>query len=155
VQTRAPLSRQFNILGILCQLAVLGLIALGFYFIDPANFFFYALFAYFGLTLALHYLVPAHQRRGLALVNRREFAEAIPEFEESYRFFKRHAWVDRFRFITVLDSSRLSYAELALLNRAHCLLMCGRRTEAIRAYRELLEEFPANEAAKKALQAMT
>src|SRR5205085_9239376 len=65
-------------------------------------------------------IIARHHRRGIRLVRQRLFAEAITAFEQSLEFFTRHAWVDRFRSITMLSAAGLSYREMALGNIAFC-----------------------------------
>jgi tetratricopeptide (TPR) repeat protein len=155
VPQRTPVLKQFSILGIVCQLGLLGLISLAIYPFDQTNFFFFAVIAFVALSLLLRTFIPRHHQRGISLVHRGKFGEAADCFEKSYRFFKRHAWVDRFRFITVLNSSRTSYKELALLNRAYCLSRCGLMSEAVQLYRQTLEEYPQSEIARKSLDLLS
>src|SRR5438067_318404 len=59
-------------------------------------------------------------RRGMRLVRSGRYAEAIPAFDESRRFFTRHAWLDRFRAITMLSPAAMCYREMSLCNMAFC-----------------------------------
>lgn len=69
---------------------------------------------------SLRRLLPAAHRRGVALFKKQGFTAAILEFERSYESFTHHKWIDDFRDLTLLSSSRISYHEMALLNIAFC-----------------------------------
>jgi hypothetical protein len=57
--------------------------------------------------------------KGLSLINKGEFKQAIVEFETAYDFYSRYPWVDQWRFI-FLHSSPMSYRAIALVNIAVC-----------------------------------
>jgi tetratricopeptide (TPR) repeat protein len=107
---------------------------------------------YLVLLFTLRTALPRHHRRGMKLFKRERFADAIPEFRRSYEFFERYPWVDRWRALTVLSSSHISYREMALLNLALCLAQTGQVEEAIAEYQRTLVEFPGSKVAKMALR---
>jgi tetratricopeptide (TPR) repeat protein len=113
---------------------------------------FAALACYLLLLFLLRRAIPKHHRRGMALLRRERFAEAIPEFRRSYDFFTKHRWLDRWRAITMLSSSRIAYREMALLNVAFCLSQIGRRDDACAEYARVLSEFPESKIAQAALR---
>ena len=98
-------------------------------------------------------LVTRRIRRGYRLLKKNAFAEAIAEYGRAYDFFSRHAWIDRFRYLTVLSSSAYSYREIALCNIAFAYAQLGDGTKAVETYRRALQEFPACAAARTALKA--
>ncbi len=63
------------------------------------------------------FIARAH-RRGMRLYRSQQYAAAIQSFGESYDFFARHEWIDRFRAITMMSPSAISYREMALCNIA-------------------------------------
>ena len=89
---------------------------------------------------------------GMRLTKRGDFAEAIPHFEEALAFFERHAWVDRWRAITMLSSGRFSYREMALVNIAFCYSQLGEGARAESYYRRALAAFPDSVIATTALR---
>lgn len=107
---------------------------------------------FLSLAFALRFFVPRAHREGIRLFKQDRFAEAVPHFEDSYEFFSRHAWVDRWRAITMLSSSRISYREMALLNIAFCLAQSDQRESAIAEYRRVLREFPGSKLAETAIR---
>ncbi len=78
--------------------------------------------------------------------------EAGAEFKLSYDFFTRHPWIDDWRFITLLSSSRVSYREMALLNMAFCHAQEGDGVKAKEFYQRTLKEFPDSGMAKASLR---
>jgi tetratricopeptide (TPR) repeat protein len=110
------------------------------------------LIAYLLMFYFLKFQIPKYHRRGIAFFKKESFAEAIPQFEKSYLFFKTNPWVDRFRFITLLSSSRMSYTEMALINMAFCYGQIGDGKKSIELYEKTLKEFPDSEIAKASLR---
>lgn len=104
------------------------------------------------LSISLRLLVPKKHRRGIALYKKKRYAEAIPHFEESYRFFTTNKWVDDFRFLTMFSSSRISYREMALLNVAFCHALAGDGAKSKEYYHQTFTEFPGSEIAKASLK---
>jgi hypothetical protein len=93
-------------------------------------------------------------RRSIGLIKAGRFSEAIPHCEASAAWFERHDLVDRHRALVMLSSSAWSYREMALANRAFCLGLSGRGPEAMRAYEDMLLEFPQSALAGPALTMM-
>jgi tetratricopeptide (TPR) repeat protein len=88
----------------------------------------------------------------MKLFKQERFAEAIPQFQQSYGFFAKHAWVDRWRSLTLLSSSRISYREMALLNLAFCLGQTGQQAQALAEYERTLAEFPDSKVAQMSIR---
>jgi tetratricopeptide (TPR) repeat protein len=147
-----PVIRQQKFLYVLPQIVVMVLLSIPFYFLDKYNFMLYGLLVFFVLFYALRTLVPRHHRQGIKYYKKQDYALAIDCFQKSYDFFKRNAFVDKYRFILLLSSSRISYAEMANVNVAFCLSQLGKKAEAIAKYREVLAEFPESQMAMSALR---
>ncbi len=103
-------------------------------------------------SFILRRLIPRNHRKGIRCFSSGDYPLAIREFEKSYEFFTRHSWIDRYRYVVVLTSSRASYREMALLNIAYCYGQMGQGEKAKGYYRKTLEEFPESEMAKSALR---
>ena len=88
----------------------------------------------------------------MRLFKRERFDEAATQFKKSHEFFSRHVWVDRWRSISMLSSSSISYREMALLNMAFCLAQTGERDQAAILYKRVLDEFPGSKVAQTALR---
>jgi tetratricopeptide (TPR) repeat protein len=121
-------------------------------FTDPAI---YGAITYLALSMALRNLVPKSHREGLELTKEHKFENAIPKFENSYKFFTENNWIDKYRFIILLSSSKMSYREMALCNLAFCYSQIGNGQKAIEYYKKTLAEYPENEIAQTGLKMLT
>jgi tetratricopeptide (TPR) repeat protein len=116
----------------------------------------YGLFLACGLHLAYSWgsravLARAH-RRGIRLSSRGLYEAAIAAYQESYSFFTRHRWLDRYRAVTLLMPSAMSYREMALVNTAACYVQLGDGKKAKEYYSRALAEFPGSALAASALK---
>ena len=150
--SKLPIVKQIAWLSILPQ--VLFMIVIGFiYFVfSPEQFTLKAAITYVAILFLLRTLIPPKHRKGVRLFKRKKFEEAIPCFQASYHFFSKHKWIDKYRYLTLLSSSRISYTEMALLNEAFCLTQIEKKKEATEKYEDVLKEFPESEIAQSALK---
>ena len=88
----------------------------------------------------------------MSLVKKEKFEEAIPFFEESFEYFTKNNWVDKYRYIALLSVSGWSYKELALTNLAFCYGQIGNANMAKEYYEKTLENYPDNAMAKTGLR---
>ncbi|WP_152425279.1 tetratricopeptide repeat protein [Nafulsella turpanensis] len=107
---------------------------------------------YLGVSFMLRTLVPSDHRKGMSLIRKEKYNEAINYFEKSYSFFKQNDWVDKYRYLTLLSSTRLSYKEMALNNIAFCYGQVGDGGKAREYYEKTLNEFPESGIAKAGLR---
>jgi tetratricopeptide (TPR) repeat protein len=96
-------------------------------------------------------LIKPH-REGIRLFNQRKYKEAISKFEESYRFFSTHEWIDRYRSLTLMTPAAMGFREMALINLAACYFLLGNTAKAKTYYQQALVEFPDSQMAKTALR---
>jgi len=113
-----------------------------------------AMLAYMACSLALRSTIAASHRSAIRLVRQGRFEEAIPHYAASYEFFRRHAWVDRFRAVTLFSFSGISYREMALVGSAFCHTQIGEGRKARELYERALSEFPNSGMATTALNVM-
>ena len=147
-----PVVRQIAWLSLVPQLILLvGAIAL-LQVAEVENAALWGAAGYLALSLALRFAVARDHRRGIALYKKERFASALPCFERSYAFFSRHTWVDRWRFVTLLSSSRISYREMALLNIAFCQAQLGATEDAVQTYERARTAFPGSKIAEMSLR---
>jgi tetratricopeptide (TPR) repeat protein len=106
----------------------------------------YLIYSYGSRSLALG----AH-RRGLCLIRAARFEEAIRAYQESYDFFSRHAWLDRYRSVALMSPSAMSFREIALVNIAFAYSQIGNGEKAKEFYQRALDEFPTSAMASAAL----
>jgi tetratricopeptide (TPR) repeat protein len=146
-----PFVKQIAWLSLIPQIVLIGaLIYLGYISEvgDPVND---GLVVFFILFFVLRYGIPRSHTKGIKLIKRKEYNEAIEYFKMSYDFFNKKHWIDRYRFIILLSSSRISYKEMALLNTAFCYGQLGHGKPSREFYEKTLTEFPDSEIAKTAL----
>lgn len=111
----------------------------------------YGALTYLFISFSLRYSIPHHHRKGMNHVRNQKFNEAISEFENSYAYFSKNEWIDKYRFITVLNSNKMSYKEMALNNIAFCYGQIGDGAKAKEWYQKALNEFPESGLAKAGL----
>ncbi len=148
----APIVRQGSLTVALPSLLVLAGAMVAGWLLGGQNGMVVAIGCYLGYSVTARLVVAREHRRGIRLVRRGLLAEAIPHFERSFSFFDHHRWLDDWRGLVLLSSSRASYREMALLNRAFCLGQMGEGVKASDAYRRCLELFPESVMANAALR---
>lgn len=107
--------------------------------------------AYLVYSTAVRNLVPWHHRRGVARLRAGRWTQAIDAFEKSMLFFRRLAWLDRWRGLLLCTPSLYGFREMALLNIAYCHQQLGQAEQARHWCRQCLQLNPANELARRGL----
>ncbi|NJM95601.1 MAG: hypothetical protein HC792_05225 [Acaryochloridaceae cyanobacterium CSU_5_19] len=152
--SKTPIVRPVSWLNAAITLGILGLFVLLGYSLDRINGIFLGAMIYLVLSQVLRRIILRHHRKAIRHCKRREFEQAIPEFQESVAFFREYEWVDRFRAVTLLSSAGMKYREMALVSLGFCYAQIGDDTKARQNYEQCLREFPNNEMAKSALRLM-
>ena len=111
----------------------------------------YCVIIYLILFVGLRFSIPINHRRGIAAFKKENYQLAIESFNKSREFFESHGWIDRWRYLLLLSSSRISYREMALLNIAYCYGQLGKRNKSKEVYEEVLRLFPDSQMAISAL----
>ena len=96
-----------------------------------------------------------NHREGMRLARQQAFREAIDKFQMNYGFLEKYPWVDKYRFITMLDSSARSYREMALCNIAYSHVQLDDPASALKYYEKALKEFPQSDLAQSGLEYVT
>ncbi len=130
----------------------MGCIIFIWHLINPEKAFLFGAMTYLLISFSLRNLIPKDHRSGIKKNNSEKFEEAIPHFEKSYAFFKKYEWIDKYRFITLLSASKMSYREMALANIGFCYSQMGDGTKSKDYYERKLKEFPESGLAKSALK---
>jgi tetratricopeptide (TPR) repeat protein len=152
MSSKAPIVRQIAWLSVVPQLVIMALIMWLLSIAGVQQAILLGALTYLALSIILRFGIPKAHRRGISLFKRKQYTEAIPEFERSYDFFSRNRWIDDLRFLVLLSSSRISYREMALLNLAFCQSQAGNGLKAKECYQRTLAEFPDSEMAKASLK---
>ena len=139
-----PTVRQISWTSIIPQLLLIGLLIYIFQLFDFEDPFLAGALTYAILAFGLRNLVARAHRKGINLVKQQKFIDALPFFEKSVDYFSKNSWVDQYRFITLLSSSKLTYKEMGLCNIAFCYSQTGNGLKAKEVYEETLKEYPDN-----------
>ncbi|HRH66466.1 MAG TPA: tetratricopeptide repeat protein [Bacteroidia bacterium] len=149
---KAPVIQRISLIAVMFQFVLIGLIVYGFDSLHWPLPFPTGAILYSATAMILRKSIAGDHRKGIRLVRLNKFAEAIPFFEKSYAFFTKNKNIDKFRFITLLSSSSMTYRELAMTNIAFSYTQIGNGQKAIEVYERVLEEFPDNGVAHTALK---
>ena len=153
--SNVPTIRQISWASVIFQLALIGLLVYIFQLLDFGDPVIAAAIAYTILAFGLRNLFAKSHREGIKLVKRQKYIEALPLFEKSVAYFSQNKWVDKYRFITLLSSSRLTYREMGLCNIAFCYSQTGNGLKAKEVYTQTLQEYPENGLANAGLNMLT
>jgi hypothetical protein len=119
--SNVPTVKQVAWISMIPQLTVMGLLIYVYYIFQFQEPFLYGSLTYVGLSLFLRNFVAKDHRDGMRLVKQQNFMDAIYKFEKSVGFFTKNNWLDKYRFLTLLSSSKMTYKEMGLCNIAFCL----------------------------------
>ena len=142
--SNVPTMGQISLISLIPQLLLIALFTYFYYDLDFTFAFLLGAITYSVLALSLRNFIAKNHRQGFQLVEQHKFAEAIPMFEKSVYFFTQHAWVDKYRFLTLLSSSKLTYKEMGLCNIAFCYSQTNNGQKAKEYFELILKEFPNN-----------
>ena len=142
--SNVPTIKQLSWLSFVPQLLVIGLIIYLYHLADFDEPFIFGALTYSLLAFGLRNLIAKEHRQGMRLVKQQKFGEALPYFEKSVKYFSKNNWVDKYRFLTLLSSSKMTYKEMGLCNIAFCYSQTGNGQKAKEYYEQALNEFPEN-----------
>ena len=149
--SKVPTVRQVAWISLIPQIFFMGLLILIYYKMELEEPILYGALTYLVISICLRTLIAKSHRQGMKYVKRQQFSDAIPFFEKSVDFFTRNQWIDKFRFITLLSSSKITYKEMGLCNIAFCYGQIGNGIKAKEYYETALKEFPNSGIALTAL----
>ena len=150
--SNTPIFRQIAWIAMIPQFMVMGILIFTCHLFEFREPFLFGALIYLFLSFGLRNLVAKDHRRGIKLVKRMEYESAILSFEKSVLFFNKNKWVDKFRFLTLLSSSRMTYKEMGLCNIAFCYSQTNNGQKAKEYYEQVLKEFPENGVAMAGLK---
>lgn len=111
------------------------------------NYWVFAPIIFFALAYTLQHLLLKDNSKGLRLAKIKDYENAISHFKKCADYLTKNEWIDRHRYITVLNRSKLSYREVVLLNWAFCLAKAGRKQEATELLQGIIGQYPENKLA--------
>ncbi len=152
--SNVPIIRFIAWFSFIPQLCIMALLVYILHLFNVKEPFMWGALLYLALFYSLRNLVAKDHRAGIKLVREQHFADAIPLFEKSVSYFSKNKWVDTYRFITVLSSSKYTYKEMGMCNVAFYHAQIGNGQKATEYYQAVLKEFPKNGIAIAALNMM-
>ena len=152
--SNVPIVRQVAWISLIPQLLLMGFLMCIFYLLDFSEPYIFGALAYLMLSFCLKNLITKNHKQGIELVKQKKFATAISFFEKSVDYFTKNNWVDEYRYLTLLSSSKMTYKEMGLCNIAFCYSQTGNGQKAKQYYELALREFPDNGIASVGLNMM-
>jgi hypothetical protein len=149
--SKMPMVKQIGWLSVIPQIIVFSLIIFIYYLFGVYNFLLFGSITYLFISFSLRNLIAKDHRKGIRCLRSRKYDEAIINFQKSYEYFTKNKWIDKFRYISLLSSSRISYREMALCNIAFIYGQIGDGGKSEYYYCIALNEFPDSMIAKSAL----
>ena len=102
------ISKEIVWLSTVPRIVFLAVLCLAFYQLDRKYFFQFAFIVFLIVTFGLRrFAFPAAVRRSVALIRDANFADAIPHIERSIEFYSKHLWIDKYRFVLMVSSSKM------------------------------------------------
>ncbi len=150
--TNIPIVRQIAWISLIPQLILMVFLMYIYRLLEFDEPFLLGALTYLILSVGLRTLVAKDHRQGMKFVKRQQFEHAIPLFEKSVVFFTKNNWIDKFRFLTLLSSSKMTYKEMGLCNIAFCYSQTSNGQKAKEYYEQVRKEFPENGLATVALK---
>ena len=139
-----PTVKQIAWVSLIPQIIIMGLLVFAYQMMGYKEAFYFGAITYLILTFVLRNFVAKDHRIGMRLAKQHKFTEAIPYFEKSIDFFIKNKWVDKYRYITLMSSSKTTYLEMGLCNIAFCYSQTNNGIKAKEYYERTLKDFPEN-----------
>ncbi len=146
-----PIVRQVAWLSLMPQMLVLAVLIAVFTALEIEEPVIISVFVYLIYSIGSRYLISISHRKGISAFKQGDYTSALQNFEESYKFFQKYRWIDKWRFLILLSSSKISYREMALLNIAFCYSQLGEGVKSKQSYEKVLIHFPDSQMAVAAL----
>jgi len=155
MSNQTPVQRPVSWVAVLPQVfAAVFFVAVAYVLLPPASqyiSFTLGLGLYLAYSFGSRLLLTRAHTKGRQLAVKGQYEQAIAKFEQSYNFFSKYPWVDRFRALTMMTPAAMEYREMALVNIAYCYVQLRKVEQARKYYQRLLTEYPNNPMAQKSL----
>lgn len=137
-----PNIKEISLQSVVRQLFIIGLMVMIYYLTGFSKPFIYGCATYTILSFILRTFVPRSHNKGVRLIRKEKYDEAIQCFQMSINFFNKNKLLDKFGFIFLLNSSTMTYEEMGVCNIIYCLCQSGERTRGAEMYRQLIKDLP-------------
>ena len=138
----APVIKQIAWIALIPQLLLMGFLIWIFYFFGSNNPVFFGALVYLLLSYGIRAILTKEHKTGMKLSQQGNFIDAINHYENSIDFFTRNSWIDKYRYLTLLSASKMSFKEMGMNNIAFCYSQLGDGKKAMEMYEKTLHEFP-------------
>ena len=109
-------------------------------------------FCYLAYSFGSRAILLREHHAGIRAAQAGRHEAAIRHFQSSYDFLQRRSWIDRYRFVVLMNPSACTFREMALVNMAVAHVQLGRGAEATVLYERALHEFPGSVLAASGLK---
>ena len=137
-----PNIKEISWQSVVRQLFIMGLMIMIYYLTGCSKPFIYGCATYTLLSFILRTVVPRSHNKGVRLIKKEKYDDAIQCFQISINFFNKNKLLDKFGFIFMLNSSTMTYEEMGVCNIIYCLCQSGERTRGAEMYRQLIKDLP-------------
>lgn len=148
---KVPIRTRTAWISLLPQLLLMGLLVFVYYLLNVSEFVLLGALTYLLLSLGVRRLLLKTFFHAMKLLRMQNFEEAIPYFEKSADYFLRNSWLDKYRYLVLLSSSRISFREMSLCNIAYCYAQMDEDAKAKELCGRILEEYPDSIIARASL----
>jgi tetratricopeptide (TPR) repeat protein len=150
------IKQEINWLAIVPRLFLISILCFVFYHFlgatDKHNFFIFAFIVYLLIAFALRKLfLPLVLHQGIQLIKEEKFEQAIPFIQKTVDYYTKNSWIDKFRFLLLISSSKSTIRESSICNLAYCYLQIGETKKSREIYQGVLTQYPKNKNAKSML----
>lgn len=146
-----PVAKQTAWISLIPQLGFMAFLIAVYYVMGTDQFVIFGAGTYLVISNLLRSLALRDHNQAVKSIKAGDFRNAIPRFQSSYDFLDRYPWIDKYRYLTLLNSSKILFREMALNNIAFCYSQIGEGEKAISYYKRMLAEYPDSDLAKAAL----
>ena len=144
MSSKVPFVKQETVwLAIVPRVLFIGILCLAYYQWDRRNYFVLGFITYLIIWYGLRTMAfPKDVHKSIRLIKEEKFGEAIPYIERSIVFYNRHSWIDKYRFLLMVSSSKRGIRESSICNLGFCLLQIGQVKAAKEVYENVLRQYP-------------
>ena len=137
VKTIRPRNWFYELLVVLELLLIVGV---WWMFSDSWQYaFIFGGLTYLTVAWILRLILQRHHRNGMQLLRQKNYKDASVAFQNSYNFFEKYPWIDKYRFVTMFSSNAIPFQQMAMNNLGICYLHMGEDAKALDAFKTLAE----------------
>ena len=152
---KTPIIRAIERPRIIPSLVAIGLVSFAFKTLAQLNDWALSFLLGYLFITAYRFLVrftlTKYHAKGIRMMKAGRFHEAIDAFQESFGFFDKYSFLDRWRSFVFLMPGKYDYKEMALLNLGYIYGQIGEGHSAEEVYKKCLDLYPNNGIAESAL----